>query len=163
MHSPVPYADATTLRDARTAYFRENAFGDDGGYGARWVKLNLGPMPIWFPNTNARRRAVRLHDLHHIATGYDTSLVGEAEIGAWELASGCGDYYVAWVLNTAAVAIGLLLAPRRAWRAFARGRRCTSLYRLGFDDRWLDESVGALRRRLGLRERPQGRGDLART
>jgi ubiquinone biosynthesis protein Coq4 len=114
------------------------------------VKVKLGPVPVWFPNTEARRRAVRLHDLHHIATGYDTSLVGEAEIGAWELAAGCADYYAAWLLNATAVAFGLLLAPRRLWRALVRGRRSTSLYRLGFDDRWLDESVEALRGRLGL-------------
>ena len=38
------------------------------------------------------------------------------------------------------------------WRAFVRGRASTNLYRLGFDDRWLDETVGALRERLGLRD-----------
>jgi len=48
------------------------------------------------------------------------------------------------------VAIGLLIAPGRVWRAFARGRRSQSLYRLGLDERWLDDTVGALRQRLGL-------------
>jgi hypothetical protein len=152
----VQYADSTPLRHARADYFRKNAFGEDGGYGQPWVKLKLGPVPIWFPNTAGRRRAVRLHDLHHVATGYDTSLVGEAEIGAWELASGCANYYAAWLLNAGAVAMGLFLAPRRLWRAFVRGRSSTNLYRLGFDERWLDETVGALRERLGLRD-VQGR------
>ncbi|HKW42163.1 MAG TPA: hypothetical protein VJN39_13010 [Gemmatimonadales bacterium] len=117
------------------------------------MKVKLGPIPVWFPNTEGRRRAVRLHDLHHIATGYDTSLVGEAEIGAWELAGGCADYYAAWYLNAVAVEIGLFLSPRRLWHAFVRGRHSTNLYRLGFDERWLDDSVGALRERLGLRDR----------
>ena len=103
------YPDFTPLRHARADYFRKNAFGEDGGYGQRWVKLKLGPVPIWFPNTDGRRRAVRLHDLHHVATGYDTSLVGEAEIGAWELAMGCANYYAAWLLNAGAVAMGLFL------------------------------------------------------
>ena len=145
------YPDFTPLRHARADYFRKNAFGEDGGYGQRWVKLKLGPVPIWFPNTDGRRRAVRLHDLHHVATGYDTSLVGEAEIGAWELAMGCANYYAAWLLNAGAVAMGLFLAPRRLWRAFVRDRSSTNLYRLGFDERWLDETVEALRERLGLR------------
>jgi len=105
----VQYPDATPLRHARADYFRKNAFGEDGGYGQPWVKLKLGPVPIWFPNTAGRRRAVRLHDLHHVATGYDTSLVGEAEIGAWELAMGCANYYAAWLLNAGAVAMGLFL------------------------------------------------------
>lgn len=147
------YGDSMSLRDARAMFFRANGFGADGGYGQRWVKIKLGPVPVWFPNTAGRRRAVRLHDLHHIATGYDTSLVGEAEIGAWELSSGCADYYVAWYLNAWAVVLGLFLAPRRLWRAFARGRRSTNLYRIGFEERWLDESVGTLRVRLGVRDR----------
>lgn len=146
----MPYSDSTPLRDARAQYFRENGFGEDGGYGRRLVRLKLGPVLLWFPNTRGRVRAVRLHDLHHIATGYTTTPVGEAEIGAWELASGCGDYLAAWVLNLGAVAIGLLIAPGRVWRAFARGRRSQSLYRLGLEERWLDDTVGALRQRLGL-------------
>jgi hypothetical protein len=85
-------------------------------------------VPVWFPNTDARRRAVRLHDLHHLATGYETSLVGEAEIGAWELAGGCKRYPAAWVLNIAAVLLGLLVAPRCTWRAFLRGRHSETLY-----------------------------------
>lgn len=148
------YDDAMPLRHARAQYFRDNGFGEDGGYDQPWVKVKLGPVPLLIPNTEGRRRAVRLHDLHHIATGYGTSLVGEAEIGAWELATGCANYYAAWLLNAGAAAMGLLLAPRRLRRAFTRGRRSTNLYRVGFDDRWLDDTVGALRDRLGLTNAP---------
>ena len=95
---------------------------------------------------------VRLHDLHHVATGYDTSFLGETEIAAWELGSGCAKYAGAWVMNVGAAASGILLAPRRTWRAFARGRRSTNLYQLGFDEAWLDETVEQLRRRLGLQD-----------
>ncbi|HEY6338827.1 MAG TPA: hypothetical protein VIW68_10060 [Candidatus Sulfotelmatobacter sp.] len=31
-----------------------------------------------------------LHDLHHVATGYDASFIGEAEISTFELRSGWG-------------------------------------------------------------------------
>jgi hypothetical protein len=153
----VIYSDPTPVREARAEYFRANGFEADGGYDARWVKVKLGQVPVWFPNTAARRRAVRLHDLHHLATGYETSLVGEAEIGAWELAGGCEHYAAAWVLNIAAVLLGLLVAPRRLWRAFLRGRQSETLYHLGFEDRCLDETVGELRRWLRLR----GAGDAA--
>src|SRR4029450_3554253 len=105
------YNDLTSLWQARAEYFRKNGFGEDGGYTLSWVKIMLGPVPVWFPNTRGRRAALLQHDLHHIATGYDTTLVGEAEIGAWELASGCRHYYAAWVLNMGAVGIGLLHAP----------------------------------------------------
>jgi len=36
---------------------------------------------------------------------------GEAEIGAWEIASGCGKYIPAWILNMAAFAYGVLFIP----------------------------------------------------
>jgi hypothetical protein len=147
----VIYSDSTLVRQARAEYFRANSFGEEGGYNARWVKIKLGAVRIWFPNTDARRRAVRLHDLHHLATGYQTSLVGEAEIGAWELAGGCGHYIAACVLNIAAVLLGLPVAPGCLWRAFLRGRHSETLYRLGFEDRFLGETVGELRRRLRLR------------
>jgi hypothetical protein len=140
----------STLREARARYFRENGFQEDGGCAGQWVRIKLGPLPVWFPNTKGRRAALLPHDLHHVATGYDTTLVGEAEIGAWELASGCRHYYAAWLLNLGAVVIGLLLAPRRVGRAFFRGWRSTNLYRLGIDANWSEETVQKLRTRLGL-------------
>lgn len=142
--------DAESVRAARARYFAANGFPADGGYDDRWVRVQLGPVPFWFPNTAARVRAVRLHDLHHVATGYETDLAGEAEIGAWELASGCRGHLVAWWLNLNAVAIGLLLAPRRVLQAFRRGRRARNLYAEGWSEALLGETVGQLRSRLGI-------------
>lgn len=142
-------SDEMTVREARDVYFREAGLSEEG-YAARWVKLDLGPIPIVFPNTRGRVRAVRLHDLHHVATGYGTTWTGEAEIGAWELAAGCGRHYAAWVLNGVAALIGLVIAPRRTLRAWRRGRRSRTLYGGEFDEALLDLSVGELRRRLRL-------------
>ncbi len=139
-----------TLREARAQYFRANGIADDGGYAQQWVRIKLGPVPVVFPNTAGRRAALLPHDLHHVATGYDTTLVGEAEIGAWELASGCRHYYVAWILNLGAVVTGMFLAPRRVVRAFRRGRQCTNLYHLGIGATWPEETVSGLRQQLGL-------------
>jgi ubiquinone biosynthesis protein Coq4 len=82
------------------------------------VRLKAGPFVFPFPNTKARVHAVKLHDLHHVLTDYETTWTGEAEIAAWEIASGCGPYYAAWLLNFGALAIGLLIAPRKTCRAF---------------------------------------------
>jgi hypothetical protein len=147
------YDPAGRLREERSRYFEENGFSKDGGYSNRWVVLRLGGLPVAaFPNTAARVRAVRLHDLHHVATGYETTWRGEAEIGAWELASGCRGYLAAWVLNGLALIYGLLLWPRRIWAAWERGRSSQNLYREGWSDALLDETVGGLRRRLGLED-----------
>lgn len=143
------YDDALTMRDARRLYFDANGFGE-GGYDAKWVTAKMGPIPIAFPNSPQRVRSVRLHDLHHVVTDYATDWTGEAEIGAWEIASNCRDHYAAWVLNLFAMGIGLLIAPGAVWRAFLRGRRSGNLYDREFDEAMLDEKVGALRGRLRL-------------
>jgi len=144
------YDDALTMREARARYFRDNGFGEDGGYAAAWVKLQMGPLALPLPNTPQRVRAVRFHDLHHVVTGYATDWTGEAEIAAWEIASGCADHHAAWLLNLWAMAIGLLIAPRRVWRAFVRGRRSRNLYREPWSEALLEPRVGELRARLGL-------------
>jgi len=146
--------DARTLRDARATYFADNRFGDDGGYGARWVKVKAGFIPLFLPNIPARVRAVRFHDIHHILTGYDTTWRGEAEVAAWEVATGCAHHWEAWLVNLHAVAIGLVVAPRAVSRAFHRGRHCRNLFRERVDDGLLGQRVGTLRRRLGLDARP---------
>jgi len=143
------YPSELTVGEARDRYLVDNGF-DLADYQSHWAKVKLGPIPVYFPNIKARRRAVRLHDLHHVATGYDTSLRGEAEIGAWELGAGCGRYWAAWLLNTSAVSIGALLCPRRTLRAFRRGRASQSLYAGDFHDAYLDWTVGELRQHLGL-------------
>jgi hypothetical protein len=144
------YADSLSLLDARRVYFDANAFGADGGYAQRWVKVKLGPLPIWFPNSAGRVKAVRYHDLHHVATGYDTDLMGEGEIGAWEVASGCRGFVAAWVLNLLAMVLGSVISPARLFRAFVRGRHSRNLYGEPFDDALLASSVGTLRQRLSL-------------
>lgn len=145
------YDPALSVRESRGLYFTRAGFPADGGYGDRWVKLKaFGRVVLAFPNTKARLRSVRLHDIHHVLTEYDTTWAGEAEIGAWELASGCADHYAAWVLNSGAVAVGLLIAPRRTWRAFVRGRRSGNLYRRDYAESLLERTVGELRAELRL-------------
>lgn len=143
------YDDAMTMGAARQRYFDANGF--DGAYAERWVKLKAGPVPLYFPNAEGRRRAVKFHDLHHIATGYPTDWTGEAEIGGFEIGGGCGRFAWAWVLNLQAMALGLLLAPRALFRAFVRGRHAGTLYHQGeFEEAMLSRSVGDVRRQLGL-------------
>jgi hypothetical protein len=132
-----------SVREARSAYFRANQFGDDGGYGARWVRFQLGPVPLAIPNTAGRVRAVAYHDLHHLATGYNTDYRGEFEISAWEIGAGCKSYGAAWLINLAGLFAGLLVCPRRTVAAFLRGRAGDTLY--GRDvGALLDQPLGLL-------------------
>jgi hypothetical protein len=143
------YSPELTLRDARERYFELNDF-PGGGYEDRWVKVKVGFFPIWFPNVPSRKRAVRYHDLHHILTEYETTWRGEAEIGAWEVATGGAGAAVGWLLDLLAFAVGLVIHPRGVYRAFVRGRHSANLFREKFDDALLAQRVGATRRELRL-------------
>ena len=146
----MPDGDAArSLREARGRSFAANGLGA-GGYEDTWVRFAWGPVRFAIPNTAGRVRAVRYHDLHHVATGYATDWTGEAEIGAWKIASGRRDRFAAWVLDLYRMPMGLWVAPRAVWRAFARGRHSRDLYAEPWSEALLDESVGAVRRRLAL-------------
>src|SRR6266478_7650733 len=140
------------LAQIRALFFRDAKLGPDGGYGNRLVGVETKPIPFYFPNWPSRVAAARLHDLHHIAAEYETDWRGEGESAAWEIASGCGGYDAAWLLNLGGFGAGLLVAPRRVFHAFLRGRRAkTNLYKSGIDESRLDQiTVGMLRDELGL-------------
>lgn len=139
-----------TMLEARTEFFRRAGFPLDGGYDAKWVKLPVGPVTVGFPNVEARRRAVRFHDLHHVLTGYGTDWRGEAEISAWEVASGLRGHYIGWALDLSAMALGLFIAPKRTFKAFVRGRHSRNLYATEFNDALLRADVATMREELGL-------------
>jgi len=141
------YRPDLSMKEALRLYFDANGFGPDGGYPDAWVDLKLGPIPIPFPNTDARRRAVRFHDLHHIATGYQTNYAGEFEISAWEISTGCRDFVAAWQLNLAGMLGGILVYPKRTFRAFIRGRHTKNFYGEDYEP-LLELSVGAARSKL---------------
>jgi hypothetical protein len=149
---------AMSVREARERYFAANGFGT-ATYDAPTFRIT--GLPIDWPNTPARRRAIPLHDLHHVATGYGTDFTGEAEIGAWELRAGC-DSLALYVLNGGAALIGLVIAPLRTLRAWRRARGAVSLYRLhATAPAFLDSNVAELRARLqiparGLADAPAG-------
>lgn len=121
-----------------------------------WVDIQFGPLPVRLPNTAARKRVLPLHDLHHALTGYHATLLGEGEIGAWELGTGLGRHTVGYVLDLLTLSWSALLAPRRVFRAFVRGRHSGSFYRepLPLPDALLDEDVDTVRQRLGLDREP---------
>ena len=152
-----------TLHAARADYYERNHFGADGGDSLEWVPVKVLGLTFKIPNTDGRRRAVRIHDLHHVLTGYQTDLRGEAEIGAWELASGCIRWPAAQVLNTMALVMGMVIAPRRMLRAWARGRATKNLYTQDTVEPLLPRTVGEMRGELGLEAaRPRaGLRDLA--
>lgn len=144
------FSPEMTLREARAVLFERAGFAADGGYKDRWVKMKVGPVPVWFPNTPGRSYAVRFHDIHHVLTEYPTNWRGETEIGAWEISTGLRRHYAGWLLDLLAFAIGLVINPRGVYSAFLRGRRSRNLYGEEWREEILAARVGEVRRRLRL-------------
>lgn len=144
--------ETVTPRQLLRKFYDENRFGPDGGNSNPHVKIELARwLHIYVPNFDARRKVVQLHDIHHLLTGYTTSLPDECAISAWEIGSGCKHYWVGYLFNTSAVMLGVLVNPLGIVRGFARGRRCRNLY---YDllpvETVLDMPVPELQQLLGL-------------
>jgi hypothetical protein len=138
-----------TLREGRDAYFSANGIAAGGGYEDDWVVIKIGGVPVFaFWNTASRKRDVPFHDIHHVLTGYPTTIVGEGEIGAWELGTDCTASPVAVFLNCQAFGSMLVFHPNRMFRAFLRGRRARNLYGSCYDDALLSRTVGEMREEL---------------
>ena len=139
-----------SLEAAREQYYRANGFSPDA---PEWfVPIRIGRWTVPFPNSDARRRAIPLHDTHHIATGYATDLPGESEISAFELGAGCGASWPAWFYDLGGFALGVFAWPERTLRAFLRGRHARSLYL--HPELAKARTVGELQQALGLEEQP---------
>jgi hypothetical protein len=111
-------------------FYLNNHLEADGGQSSSRVKVEVSrSLHFYFPNFEARRKAVIKHDIHHILTGYSaSSLAGESEISAWEIASGCKNYWVAFFIDTSGLMIGIPFNFKGVLKAFARGRRTKNLY-----------------------------------
>lgn len=122
--APTPEADGSrTLGEMRASFLAERGF-DDGEVvykAVEWIKV--APVPIPIPNPPSRVQALKVHDVHHMVTGYGTDLPSEWAISGWEVGAGLHTNPVAWTFCLMGHAAGMVLAPRRTLRAFARGRQ----------------------------------------
>jgi hypothetical protein len=147
------------LNDELMDFYQRSGFGAVVGKRPRTVRVFTGCMLVPLPNIEVRHRYLKYHDLHHLITGYSVGRIGEGEVSAWEL--GTGSMFVSptlGLMNLIALSTGLVLKPRRMWRAFTRGCRSRNLYKLRVRQKvdqghW--ESVTALQKAfVSSNERP---------
>jgi hypothetical protein len=95
----------------------------------RWITARIGGRAIPVLPVVGYRDTLVMHDVHHAVTGYGTSLAGEIELAAWELASGgCGWSVLFWLDRLLAAALGLFVLPMRSIHAFRAGLGRRNLY-----------------------------------
>ena len=134
-----------TVRAGRDRYLAANSLTLDG-YTGRGFPIYVWKWAVRLPNPGL----LHLHDLHHVATGYGTGLIGEAEISAYELRAGCRSFMV-HLLCVGAILGAMLVAPRRVVRAWRRARGARTLYRTPIPyETLLDMRLTELRRLLNV-------------
>jgi hypothetical protein len=146
-----------TPREILGKFYSENHLEPDGGNSSSSVKIEITKnFHFYFPNFDARRKAVLRHDIHHLLTGYTTSLAEESAISAWEIASGCKKYRAAFFIDTSGMMIGI---PIHFWgilKAFSRGRRTKNLYHdIISPTTALDMKIGELKKEFLLDKFPK--------
>lgn len=157
-----PLPASMSVREARDIYLAENGFTVEA-YDAPTTSGSLLGVKLAVPNPLAHRRAIRLHDLQHVATGFGTDHAGEAEISIWQARRGVGaaGMYVTTIVM-ANVLLGLVLAPGRTLAALRAPGARGSLFSMAIDyESLLERTVGELREMLaipphGLATHPRG-------
>jgi hypothetical protein len=108
------------VRDALARFHtgRETVSAD-----ARFIWVTLGWLRLPVPNPGH----LTAHDLHHVALGADPDVVGEIQVGVFELRTGCANWLI-FLLDAAALFVGVLSRPRDVLRWWRRYATCRSLY-----------------------------------
>jgi hypothetical protein len=146
-----PYPGSWSVRQALHAYWAENGF-DETAYTDKWTPVSFFGLHFSIPNTKSHQRALRLHDLHHVATGYGTDLVGEGEISVLEVRRDLSKVglYVAVIIASVAFT-GIFISPRRMLAAFRETHDSACLWALDVPyEELLEMSVADLRALLRL-------------
>ena len=120
-----------TLKEELAAFYRRCGFSNTADRQACTVPVYTGCLLVPLPNIETRHVYLKYHDLHHVGTGYSTGRIGEGEVSAWELGTGSMWHSpLLGTMNLIALSTGLVLEPKRMWRAFRRGCRSRNLYPL---------------------------------
>lgn len=157
-----PLPASMRVREARNVYLAENGFTVES-YDSPTTSGSFLGIKLAVPNPPSHQRAIRLHDLHHVATGFGTDHVGEAEISAWQARRGLrgAGMYVTTIVMVNAL-LGVVLAPRRTLAALRSSGAGGSLLSMTINyESLLERTVGELREMLvipphGIASRPRG-------
>lgn len=143
------YESNELVQTARLKYFAANGIPSDGGVEDKWARYKIGQISlIGFPNFQHRMNAILRHDLHHLILNLDTSSLGEGLIAAWELGSGCGQYWISWCMEPQALWWGILMAPQKTFSLFMLGRYSKNFFHEELPNDFLNQTVGNLRKQL---------------
>jgi hypothetical protein len=109
-----------TILDELKLYWEKHNLPKDGGVKDKFNEAKIGNFSFKYPNLDGK--ALILHDINHLLTGYHTNWKGECEVSAWELASGGRKGYPrTWIYPISLFVLGIFICPFRTLKAFQKG------------------------------------------
>jgi hypothetical protein len=119
---------AETARTLHARFRRERGLNETEECSGVWL-ATLGGLIVPLPNFRWRREILVQHDLHHIVTGFETTVSGELSLAAWELGLGCYSSIWAKSLCFGLLCAGIIAQPRKTIRSYRRGQKSAVAYR----------------------------------
>jgi hypothetical protein len=121
-----------TIKKELDSYWLANGLPKDGGASETFNEAKIGKISFKYPNLDGK--ALILHDLNHLITGYATNWIGECQVSAWELASGGRiGYPKTWIYPISLVFLGIIICPKKTVKAFIRGRNRVNSFVLSLE------------------------------
>ena len=100
-----------------------------------WIYLLIGGLRVPYFPAAPFRHFLTIHDLHHILSGYSTSLRDEIYLIGWELTSGGWGRHNWWYFGKTIHLLWMfLLSPVGVWTALKEGARRQNLYGFELDE-----------------------------
>jgi hypothetical protein len=116
-----------TIQQELENYWHQNGLPQNGGADDLFNEAKIGKFSFKYPNLDGK--ALILHDLNHLITGYETNWEGECQVSAWELASGGRiGYPRTWIYPISLVFLGIIICPLKTLKAFKNGRNCLNTF-----------------------------------
>ncbi len=101
----------------------------------KWFCLLIGGLRIPYFPRYPLRHFLTIHDVHHIMTGYSTSITDEIYLIGWELMSGGWGRHNWWYFGKPlSLVVLFLISPVRVWSALSTGARHRNLYSFELDE-----------------------------
>lgn len=107
-------------KDELIKFRLENGLNPHEADSPIWL-ATLGSFIMPLPNFKWRRAAIDQHDMHHMMTGYSTSVSGELCLASWELGAKCYTSFWARGLCAFLMTLGLIAQPRLTLQAYKAG------------------------------------------
>lgn len=120
-----------------------------------WWYFEVWGYKIYCYNFAWRRKALPIHDLHHVVTTYPCTMRGEMQVATWEFAAGRFKNIFANLFCLPLVAVGVCIIPHKTFSAFRLGKKSHSLFDQMLVKDMAKLTVGELRS-LTKTDRPTG-------